>query len=459
MSERLAARLIGERLIPEATVRTAAARQLVYGGSLDTALLEMGAVSEAALWARLVAATGLPAPDPTLCDAGDGAVAEIFRASDSARLRAVAVAVAGGGNGGTVHVLVAEPVAEADVRRAAGASGLVPRLYVVPEVRLVAARHRVYGEPPPARYAPLLAKLVGPARFRRPRTELDLGPGASEGASEPVAPAEPIVVEATGETAAPSPVAEALSLGDDDTPAASRFDGEVDFGATPMSPMPDDSPADPRRLSVTSAAPGADASAAEDSGVPDRPLSQADSSDLATEAMCRRARDIADKGRPLALRALRSRVNQTAVQALLGELRQAAEQAVPRHAAVAAEALAELRDPLAIPILVDRLAHAPEPLARALERALVVLSIQRFGRSRRRWGAWWRRNAARPRGEWLVEGLGHKDPALRQAAFEELRTLAGDSFGYAPDQPKRDREQAQRRYRVWWNTVGKLRLA
>jgi hypothetical protein len=456
MSEKLAARLIGERLIPEATVRTAAARQLVYGGSLDTALLEMGAVSEAALWARLVAATGLPAPDPALCDAGDGAVAEILPASDSARLRAVAVAVAGGGNGGTVHVLVAEPVAEADVRRAASASGLQPRLYVVPEVRLVAARHRVYGEPPPARYAPLLAKLVGPARFRRPRTELlELGPGASE----PVAPAEPIVVEANGETAAALPVSEALSLGDDDIPAGFRFDGEVDFGATPMSPMPDDSPADPRRLSVASPAAGAEARAAENSGVPDRPLSQADSSDLATEAMCRRARDIADKGRPLALRALRSRVNQTAVQALLGELRQAAEQAVPRDAAVAAEALAELRDPLVIPILVDRLAHAPEPLARALERALVALSIQRFGRSRRRWSAWWRRNAARPRGEWLVEGLGHKDPALRQAAFEELRTLAGDSFGYAPDQPKREREQAQRRYRVWWNTVGKLRLA
>ena len=140
MSARLATWLIDERVLPEATVQAAAARQLVYGGALDTAILEMGAMTEAAIWGRLSAATGLPVPAPALCD---GKLAETPASLDARRtgpLRAVPVAT----EAGTLKLLCAEPVATDEIRAAAAESGFAARLYVVPEVRLLAARQRVY---------------------------------------------------------------------------------------------------------------------------------------------------------------------------------------------------------------------------------------------------------------------------------------------------------------------------
>jgi len=66
MSARLSDLLVRDGALPVETVRVALARQIVYGGALDTALLEMNALAESALWDELSLASGLPRPDPDL---------------------------------------------------------------------------------------------------------------------------------------------------------------------------------------------------------------------------------------------------------------------------------------------------------------------------------------------------------------------------------------------------------
>ena len=133
MPSRLSDCLVTTRLVPATEVRAAIARQAVYGGALDTALLELGTLDEPTLWEALGRATGLPLPPAPLYEtparyeppagapvALDGAWSE--------RCRAVAV----GFEAGAVQVLCGEPVARADIDVAAAALGLPFTLYVVP---------------------------------------------------------------------------------------------------------------------------------------------------------------------------------------------------------------------------------------------------------------------------------------------------------------------------------------
>ena len=43
---------------------------------------------------------------------------------------------------------------------------------------------------------------------------------------------------------------------------------------------------------------------------------------------------------------------------------------------------------------------------------------------------------------------------LRSAAQDELTGLSGDVVGYRFDQPRRDREQARKRWAQWWQRRG-----
>ncbi len=440
MSARFATWLIGEGVLPEATILAASARQLVYGGALDTAILEMGVMTESALWARLGAATGLPVPTPALCE---GQLAETPPSMGAARtgvLRTVPVAA----KAGALKLLCSEPVAADEIQAAAIESGFTARLYVVPEVRLLAARHRVYGEPMPARYAPLLARILGAARTRRNHfarppeaTPLETAPTADGGAT-PLETAPTADVGATPLETAPTadvgatPLEQLLDLHlmGLSGPIAADSDLELDIGVV-------DPSGSPLRLEV----PGPDHDSPDSGGHP------------ATEALCRRARDSHDKGRALALRALRRRLAHPAALTLLGELRAAATGGQGDNAIEAINALGELRDETMIPALIRGLAPGTPPkLAEAIHRALVALAAQDHGRSRRRWQVWADRNTQRPRTEWLLDGLAHKEPHIRMAASEELRQLSGDSFGYLFDLPKRQREQARRKWMAWWKT-------
>ena len=177
--------------------------------------------------------------------------------------------------------------------------------------------------------------------------------------------------------------------------------------------------------------------------------------EVAEERLCRVADDATSAARLPALRALRARVGHPRVGALVEKLR--LDLTGPIEAAVlAADALAELRDPRAIPGLLAGL-QGPAALAQTAHRALVEIAKQDFGTSRRRWTAWWDRHGGDDRIEWLFEGLSHKSAEIRFSSSEELRLLTGEYFGYHFDLPRRERDRARARWQAWWNESGRGR--
>src|SRR5262249_2295164 len=119
-----------------------------------------------------------------------------------------------------------------------------------------------------------------------------------------------------------------------------------------------------------------------------------------------------------------------------------------------AEALGALRDAPSVPRLIDLVKHAEAQVAAAAHAALVEITKQDFGNSRWRWRSWWERHRNEPRVEGMLEGLGPAEADVRMAASEELRLLTGQNFGYHFDLPKREREEARKKWVDWWRAHG-----
>ena len=169
MPSRLSDRLLATGLVPLAGVRAAVARQAVYGGALDTALLELDAIAEATLWGELAAATELGIPDRSLCEAPqklvkpDGSDALDLDADWSARCRAVPVGL----KEGTVQILCGEPVAHAEIEAATRALDIPFLLFVAPEIWIAAVQQAIYGRSMEPRLVRLFARVVGAEPVRR----------------------------------------------------------------------------------------------------------------------------------------------------------------------------------------------------------------------------------------------------------------------------------------------------
>lgn len=449
MSARLAAWLGGKNFLPHATLEAAAARQRVYGGGLDTALLELGALTEAQVWGCLATVTGLPVPAPQLADGATLTEAPLLPAEATGKMRFVPV----GAREQRLNLLCAEPVAEEEIRNLAADHGFDAKLYVVPELRLMALRQRVYGEPLPQRFAPLLARAVGAERarnaFRYPRRKKPAG------VPTPASALPTVPMAGSGPQASPSPEAPdpATPLGqviDQSAPLLdeSMLETEMEVGD------PDDLTGERSVRIATQVQVLASYPAELSDGVPQvEPQDMAPAELIAYSAavaLCRRARDPADKGRPLALRVLRQRMGHPVAQAFVAELRLAAAAPLPdsQETARAIESLGEMRDEASVPVFIARLAGEADT-ARAARRALLKLTALDF-EYEDQWAAWWQANAGRPRAAWLLDALGRKDLATRVVAFEELRLLSDSTFGYAPELPKRKREAARRRWAAWW---------
>jgi hypothetical protein len=317
-------------------------------------------------------------------------------------------------------------------------------------VRLAAARLAVYGEPMPPRLARLLAQLLGAqpvrrwmdAALSRKRLPPEAAPVEAAAAAPPEekAPAEsPDEASPAGErpsaslagAAAPSTVAEAVPA-----PSPSEFDVSIPSfsrgAATPIGRAP----AGGNEEEALAALAAAEA------------LGNNGSAEVIEERLCRVAEDPSSAARLPALRALRSRLDHPRVRTLVEKLR--LDLTGPTEAAVlAADALAELRDPQAVPALLSAL-QGPPALGQTAHHALVEIAKQDFGQSRRRWTAWWERHGGEARIEWLFEGLSHKSPEIRFSSSEELRLVTGEYFGYHFDLPKRERDEARGRWQDWW---------
>ncbi|HEY5088502.1 MAG TPA: hypothetical protein VIK30_00955 [Polyangia bacterium] len=168
MASRLSDRLLAAGQVSEETVRAAIARQAVYGGALDTALLELEALDEAALWNALADATDLAVPDRALCEAPEkyvnptGAAIELD-AVWSVRCRAVPV----GFKDGTLQILCSEPVARVELDAAVAALGVPVTLYVAPEIWVAAVQQTVFDQTMAPRLVRLFARVVGAQPVRR----------------------------------------------------------------------------------------------------------------------------------------------------------------------------------------------------------------------------------------------------------------------------------------------------
>lgn len=124
----------------------------------------------------------------------------------------------------------------------------------------------------------------------------------------------------------------------------------------------------------------------------------------------------------------------------------------------AIDTLGEIREPLAVPVLIGALADSATEVSASARAALMMVARQDFGLDARRWNLWWSSNAAKHRIEWLIDALDHDISGIRKAASDELRSSTREFFGYSEDLPKKERERAQQRYRDWWSSDGRMRF-
>jgi hypothetical protein len=477
MAARLSDCLVRDGTLREDLVRAATARQAVYGGALDTAILEIGALDEPTLWSALASATGAPIPDAVLFENPDSSAAAVFDVEWSRRCRAVPVGQASG----VIQVCCSEPIDGAALEAARAALGVSFEVYVVPEVRLAAARQAVYGEPMSPRLLRVLARLLGAQPVRKwvkALTPERTRPAAPEPAQASVAASTgPFAAADEGELAeaefdvpvntyntqpadiiesrasranAEAEVARALAGGD--APASEGSQAAAPIGATAppaASPAPaDDGSATLRgRPRDSGAPPAAEPPPRTTLRTPIGRPSLETPSDDNEERLCAVADDAESEARLSALRVLRTRLARPRVRALANKL-QGDLRGAPERAVLAAGALGELRDAQAVPALIDALDGAPA-LARTAARALVEIAQQDFGGSRKKWLAWWNEHKKTDRVAWLLEGLSHRSPEIRFASSEELRLISGEYFGYHFDLPRREREEARERWQQW----------
>jgi len=115
----------------------------------------------------------------------------------------------------------------------------------------------------------------------------------------------------------------------------------------------------------------------------------------------------------------------------------------------AADFIAMFRHERAVPALISIFEKREKPLYDAARRALEEITKQSFGTSARKWGSWWNAHRDEPRVQWLIDGLDARDRKIRDSAFEELQAATKMTMGYDVDAPKRQREDAKRRWQSW----------
>ena len=161
-------------------------------------------------------------------------------------------------------------------------------------------------------------------------------------------------------------------------------------------------------------------------------------------------------------------VRSTAIEALSGyplqdlsqplaRVRRAIHSSDPEVVAAATAAIVALGDTDAIGDLIGAIERSDRG-GEHVRKALIALTAQDFGTNERKWRKWYEGARRGHRIEWLIEGLGHKEDAVREASIQDLRRLTGEYFGYHHDLPRKDRETAAERWVSWWKETGMRRF-
>ncbi len=141
----------------------------------------------------------------------------------------------------------------------------------------------------------------------------------------------------------------------------------------------------------------------------------------------------------------------------LARARRAVHSTDPEVVAAAVNAIVALGDIEAVGDLIAALERTDKGTEH-VRRALVSLTAQDFGNSERKWRKWYEGAKKRHRIEWLIDGLTHKEDAIREGAIQDLRRLTGEYFGYHHDLPRKERDVAAERWTAWWRETGQRRF-
>ena len=196
MPSRLSSLLVRDGLVGVKRMEKAFQRQVIYGGSLDTILLEMNLVPEERLTQYLALASGLP---PAARDEGqvvEPAAIALMSRDMAEQYRAVPLAI----EGEAIRLLVCSPLEITELEDLADLVDRPLQPLITPEYRWHLVLASAYGLDPPARFTTLARSLdVDPTTtpVGRARTVI----------VDPVIPA-PVAIEVTDRTPVPPVVAE-----------------------------------------------------------------------------------------------------------------------------------------------------------------------------------------------------------------------------------------------------------
>jgi hypothetical protein len=141
----------------------------------------------------------------------------------------------------------------------------------------------------------------------------------------------------------------------------------------------------------------------------------------------------------------------------LAKARRAISADDPEMVAAATSAIVQLGDIEAVDDLIDSIERADRG-AEHVRKALIALTAQDFGLSSKKWRKWYETARKSHRIEWLIEGLAHKEDAIREMSINDLRRITGEYFGYHHDLPRKERELAADRWASWWRETGMRRF-
>jgi len=119
-----------------------------------------------------------------------------------------------------------------------------------------------------------------------------------------------------------------------------------------------------------------------------------------------------------------------------------------------ARALGELRDRRAVEGLIFGLDAREPEIAAACHEALVTITRHDPPRHGGSWPSWFARHGNQSRIEWLIDALLDEQLGNREMAGAELKELTKVFFGYYANLPRKEREDAHRRYVAWWREEG-----